>query len=142
MKNDELLTIRREAARAYSTLVSRLKGLGHISPSPVSNPPVVDIAEINTILNSILSKGMPTIMIDELLHSVVNQAGSNSSEVLLRLFGRPQDSIRQAIVRTTRLLKKEDAAIIIHAALKDKSPTVVRLAEGEIDTRWDDGFWD
>lgn len=142
MKNGRTTPVRREATRAYSTLSSRLEGLGPISPPQVAKPPTVDISEINSILNSLLSKGMPTTMIDETLSSVVFQGGSNAAEILLRLYGRPQERVRLAIVKASRLLNKEDAASIIRAALNDESSAIVDLAEKEIDSRWSDGFWD
>jgi hypothetical protein len=142
MKNDELSSIRREAARAYSTLTSRTAGLGLISPLPTTKPPVVDISTINTILNELITKGMPTTMIDETITSVALQGGPESNEILLRLFGRPQEIIRQAIVKATKLLDKESAAKIIREALNDESPDIVSLAEHEIDSRWSDVVWE
>ena len=55
---------------------------------------------------------------------------------------RPQEEIRLSIVKATRLLDKESAALIIRAALNDESPDIVSLAENEIDSRWSDGVWD
>jgi hypothetical protein len=85
---------------------------------------------------------MPTSMIDETLNSVALQGGSDSAEVLLRLFGRQEEIVRQAIVKATRLLNKQSAALIIREALNDESHEIVILAESEIDTRWPDEVWD
>jgi HEAT repeat protein len=142
MRNDESMSIRKEAVRAYSALTSRAAGMGPTSPLPATKPPVVDIAKINIILNSLLANRMPTTMIDETLNSVALQGGSDAGEVLLRLFGTPHEDIRQAIVKATRLLDKQAAALTIRAALNDESPAIVCLAETEIDTRWSDGVWD
>ena len=142
MKNDGSTAIRKEASRAYSALASRTVGIGLISPAPSTKPPVVDISKINIILNSLLTKGMPTTMIDETLNSVALQGGSDSVEILLRLFSRPQENIRQAIVKATRLLDKQSAALIIRAALNDESQAIISLAEAEIDARWSDEVWD
>ncbi|MHA2200664.1 MAG: HEAT repeat domain-containing protein [Candidatus Thorarchaeota archaeon] len=142
MKSDELVSIRREAARAYSTLVSKTAGLKLISPITTTKPPVVDISKINKILNELITKGMPTTMIDETISYVALQGGPESSEILLRLFGRPQEVIRQAIVKATRLLDKQNAAMIIREALNDESPLIVSLAENEINARWSDEVWD
>ncbi|OLS30162.1 MAG: hypothetical protein ThorAB25_11590 [Candidatus Thorarchaeota archaeon AB_25] len=142
MKNDGSTSIRKEAARAYSALTSRTAGLGLLSSLPATRPPAVDVSKINNILNTLLTKGMPTTMIDETLNSVALQGGSDSGEILLRLMGRPQEDIRLAIIKATRLLDKQSAALIIRAALKDDSPAIVSLAENEIDARWPDGVWD
>lgn len=142
MKNDGNMSIRKEAARAYSALASRKAGMGLGYPLPATKPPVVDISKINTILNTLIAKGMPTAMIDETLSSVALQGGSESAEILLRLFALPQESVRQAIVKATRLLEKQSAALIIRAALNDESLKIVSLAEHEIDSRWPDEVWD
>jgi HEAT repeat protein len=142
MKNDGNMSIRREAARAFSALTSRKAGMGLSSPLPTPKPPVVDISKINIILNTLIAKAMPTSMIDETLNSVALQGGSDSAEVLLRLFGRQEEIVRQAIVKATRLLNKQSAALIIREALNDESHEIVILAESEIDTRWPDEVWD
>ncbi len=142
MKNDGSTSIRTEAARAYSALTSRTSGLRFASPLPVTKPPVVEISKINIILNSLIAKGMPTTMVDETLNSVALQGGSDSVDILLRLMGSPQEVVRQAIVKATRLLDKQNAALIIRVALNDESQDIVGLAETEIDTRWSDGMWD
>ena len=85
---------------------------------------------------------MPTTMVDETLNSVALQGGSDSVDILLRLMGSPQEVVRQAIVKATRLLDKQNAALIIRVALNDESQDIVGLAETEIDTRWSDGMWD
>ncbi|MFW9834521.1 MAG: HEAT repeat domain-containing protein [Candidatus Thorarchaeota archaeon] len=141
MKNDRSTSVRKEAARAYSALTSRLAGMKLIVPSVKSKPPIVDIARTNSILNNLLAKGMPSTMIDETLDSVALQGGSNSVEILLRLLHSRHELIRKAIVRATRLLDKSDAALIIRKALEDESPEVIRLAENQIDTRWSDEVW-
>lgn len=142
MKNDEHTSFRREAARAYSALTSRTAGLGLISPPPTTKPPAVDISKINIILNTLIAKGMPATMIDETILSVALQGGSESGEILLRLFGRPQEIVRQAIVKATRNLDKQSASLIIRAALNDESQKIVSLAEHEINTRWSDEVWE
>jgi hypothetical protein len=141
MKNDRSTSVRKEAARAYSTLTSRLAGWKLIVPSVKSKPPIVDIARTNSILNNLLAKGMPSTMIDETLDSVALQGGSNSVEILLRLLHSKHELIRKAIVRATRLLEKPDAAVIIRKALEDESPEVIHLAETQIDARWSDEVW-
>jgi hypothetical protein len=142
MKSDHDVSVRKEAARAYSFHSSIRSGIGLSSPPPATIPPVVDISKINVMLNTLIARGMPIAMIDETLHSVALQGGSESGEILLQLFGRPQETVRQAIVKATRLLDKESASLIIREALNDDSPKVVRLAENEIDSRWSDEVWE
>ena len=141
LKNDMTTSVRKEAARAYSTLTSQLAGMKLIAPLVKTKPPLVDVARMNSILNSLVAKGMPSTIIDETVDSVALQSSSNQAEILLRLLKSPHEVVRQAIVRSTRLLDKQDATLIIRDALEDKSPEVVRLAENEIDTRWSDDVW-
>jgi hypothetical protein len=141
MKNDRDKSMRREAARAYSNLSSLYSGLDLSIPVPELKPPALDIAEINRTLNNLIAKGMPTTMIDETMNSVALQGGANSVDVLLRLFSKPNVSVKAAILKATRLLDKESSAIIIRTALEDESEIVIRLAEKEINSRWPDDVW-
>ncbi len=141
MKKDRDKSIRREAARAYSRLSSKYAGLDLSIPIPASKPPALNIAEINRTLNNLLDKGMPTTMIDETINSVVLQGGADSVNVLLRLFSKPNMSVKAAIVKATKLLDKESAAVIIRTALEDESETIRELAEEEINSRWPDDVW-
>ena len=141
MKTGVSESTRREAARAYSKLSSKFAGIDFSVPMRKSKPPTLDIAEINRTLNNLLSKKMPTIMIDEAINSVVLQGGSDSVDILLRLFNKPEISVRLSIVKATKLLDKESAALVIRTALEDESDEVIRLAESEIDTRWPDDVW-
>ncbi|MFW9812746.1 MAG: hypothetical protein ACFFF9_09825 [Candidatus Thorarchaeota archaeon] len=141
MKNDASSAIRREAARAFSTLSSRAAGLKQLAPLPSSKPPSVDVSRINIVLNNLISRRMPATMIDEALHSFALQGGQGSGELLLRLFSHPDERIRGSIVRTTRTLDRESAAPIVRAALQDESVEIVKLAENELDSRWPDEVW-
>jgi hypothetical protein len=55
--------------------------------------------------------------------------------------GSPQEIIRQSIVRSTKVMDRQNAAPIIRSALSDDSHEVIQLAEKEIDARWPDGAW-
>ncbi|MFW9980978.1 MAG: hypothetical protein ACFFE3_03550 [Candidatus Thorarchaeota archaeon] len=142
MKNDNDISIRKEAARVYSSLSSRAAGLGHVPLPVVTTHPFLKLSRINNILNTLISKRMPTTMIDETIQSVVYQGGSDSGEILLRLFHRPQEVIRLSVIKASRLLDKQSAAKIIKAALNDESEEIVRLAENEINARWSDDVWE
>ncbi|MFW9810071.1 MAG: HEAT repeat domain-containing protein [Candidatus Thorarchaeota archaeon] len=142
MKNDRDSSIRKEAARVYSSLSSISAGLGRVSPPVVIANPFLKLSRINNILNTLISKRMPTTMIDETIQSIVYQGGSDSTEMLLRLFKRPQEVIRLAIIKASQLLDKQSAALIIKEALNDESEEIVRLAEKEIDARWSDAVWE
>jgi len=142
MKNSELDSTKREAARAYSSIVSRTAGLELTSAHVSARPAPMDIAKVNKIINDMISKGMPITMVDEVMSSVAVQGTSDSFEVLLRLMNNPKDIVRQSVVRSTRMLDKENAAVIIRSALNDDSPEVIHLAETEINVRWSDEVWD
>jgi len=141
MKRDGDPSVRREAARAYSTLSSRATGIQITIPSSVTTPPELNIATINKSLNDLIDKGMPITMIEELLDSVARQGRSQSIDIFLRLLRKPHESVRKSIIRASRLLDKPSAALILRTALDDESPDIVRLAENEIDTRWADDVW-
>ena len=141
MKQDGDSSVRREAARAFSTLSSSASGMQLAVPSSRSTPPILDIININKSLNDLINKSMPVTMIEELLNSIARQDGTQSVDIFLRLLKKPQVSVRQSIVKASRLLDKPSAALIIRTALEDMSPDVVRMAENEIDTRWADDVW-
>jgi len=144
MKNDDIEGIRKEAARAYSTLVSR-GSLGSISSQIVNSPtksPAPDISKINKILNTLIAKGMPTTMIDDALKSLVIQGGTDTVDILSRLLSKPQNSVRSAVIKATRFLDTDTAAPIIRMALEDEDPLIVAMAENELDTRWPDVVWE
>ncbi|MFX1483910.1 MAG: HEAT repeat domain-containing protein [Promethearchaeota archaeon] len=141
MKNGAQDSVRNVAIRAYSSLASKIAGLGFVAPPPATTPLVVDIAKINSLLNDMIINNVPSSILEDTLQSVASQAGAGATEILLQLFARPQERIRFALVKATRFLDKPSAAPIIRAALKDESEEVVRLAEDELDTRWPDEVW-
>ncbi|MHA1138203.1 MAG: HEAT repeat domain-containing protein [Candidatus Thorarchaeota archaeon] len=144
MKTEKDDTTRTHVARAYSALVSRsqLSGITH-TISPQSNTSYrVNISKINNVLNAILAKGMPTTMIDDTLNALAIQGSPAAVEILKRLLGKTQTSVRRAVIKATRSLDTDTAAPIVRAALRDDNPEIVALAENELDTRWPDVVWD
>jgi hypothetical protein len=143
MRNESDQSIRTETARAYSALVSRgqLLDQGLVIPSPPSISYVVDLARINTILNALIARGMPTTMIDDTINSLAIQGGPKSIEILMQLLSKPQISVKRAVIKASRLLENQSAALIVRAALKDKDPVIIELAEKELDSRWPDSAW-
>jgi len=144
MKNTRDESIRKEAARAYSTLTSRSQLIGvtyHSQRLPLKSS-ILDVSKINKILNTLIAKRMPNTMIDDTLKSFTIQGGSDSAEILTKLLVKPQSSVRSAVIKATRFLDNETAAPIIRAALVDEDPMIVAMAENELDTRWPDEIWD
>lgn len=144
MKNTKDGSIRKEAARAFSTLTSRsqlMRGTHLIPRLPVKSP-ILDISKINRILNTLIVKGMPSTMIDDTLKSLAIQGGPDSAEILTRLLVKPQSSVRSAVIKASRFLDTETAAPIIRTALNDEDPMIVAMAENELDTRWPDVVWE
>ena len=144
MKNDDDESIRKEAARAYSMLTSssQISNISHAMPPPLTKPPTLDISKINRILNNLITKGMPSAMIDDILTAIAIQGGSDAIDILTRLLVKPQVSVRMAVIKASRSLDNASAASIVRAALDDDSLDVVALAEKELDTRWPDAVWD
>ncbi|TFG32097.1 HEAT repeat domain-containing protein [Candidatus Thorarchaeota archaeon] len=141
--NDSDEGSRVEATRAYSKLASQRQWSGvhhHISPSS-EKIPLLDIAKINQILNTLIAKSLPTEAIDDTLGAVVAQGGPQAVDILLRLLLKPQTHVRQAVIRASRRMEKDLAAKIIKHALSDESPEVVDLAERELENRWSDDIW-
>lgn len=143
MKNDGDEAIRVEAARAFSSLTSRSKfsSVQYEIPPVPAKPPLLDLLEINRILNTLVAKGMPTTMIDETLNAIAIQGGPDAIDLLTRLLNKPQTSVRIAVVKASRSLDIDSAALIVRSALDDDSLEVVALAEKELDTRWPDTVW-
>ena len=144
MKNDDDESIRKEAARAYSMLTSssQFSNIAQTMAPPLTKPPTLDITKINRILNNLISKGMPSAMIDDTLTAIAIQGGSDANDILTRLLAKPQVSVRIAVVKASRSLDIESASKIVRAALDDESQDVVALAEKELDNRWPDTVWD
>ena len=132
-----------EATRAYSILASEINwpGIKKIIHKPARKTPLLDIAKINHVLNTLLAKNMPTAIIEDTLTAVASQGGPHACEILEKLLTKPQPQVRLAVIKASRLLDLEDAAIIIREALNDDDPAVVDLAEKEIDKRWPDNVW-
>ncbi|MHA1863669.1 MAG: HEAT repeat domain-containing protein, partial [Candidatus Thorarchaeota archaeon] len=144
MKNDDDESIRNEAARAYSMLISssQFSNIDHTMPPPSKKTPPLIISEINRILNDLITKGMPSTMIDDTLAAIAIQGGSDAIDILTSLLAKPQVIVRMSVVKASQSLENTDAALIIRAALDDDSLHVVALAEKELDTRWPDAVWD
>ncbi len=143
MKNDADESVRKEAARAYSVLTSsnQFSNIDHTMPPSKKTLPLV-ISEINRILNDLITKGMPSTMIDDTLAAIAIQGGSDAIDILTRLLAKPQVIVRMSVVKASRSLDNACAASIVRAALDDDSVHVVALAEKELDTRWPDAVWD
>lgn len=144
MKNDSVESVRKEAARAFSTLASRnqlTSGVHHIPQLPTKLA-ILDISKINNIINTIIAKGMPTTMIDDTLKALAIQGGPDSVEILTKLLAKPQSSVRSAVIKASRSLDTETAVPIISAALADEDPLIVAMAENELDSRWPDVIWE
>jgi len=141
--NDRDDGTRTEAIRAYSILASESKwsGVQQKPSSPSRKTPLLDIAKINRVLNTLLAKNMPTDIIEDTLTAVASQGGKQACDILGRLLAKHQSQVRMAVVKASRLLELEDAARIIRIALNDEDPAIVSLAEKEIDTRWPDSVW-
>lgn len=144
MKNDDDESIRKEAARAYSMLTSssQFSNIALAMPPPSTKPSTLDISKINRVLNNLISRSMPSTMIDDTLAAIAIQGGSDASDILMRLLAKPQVSVRMAVIKASRSLDNASAASIVRAALDDESVDVVALAEKELDTRWPDAVWD
>jgi len=144
MKNDDDESIRKEAARAYSMLTSssQFSNIAHSMPPASKKSPPLIITEINRILNGLITKGMPSTIIDDALAAIAIQGGSDAIDILTRLLAKPQVIVRMAVVKASRSLDNASAASIVRAALDDDSINVVALAEKELDTRWPDAVWD
>ena len=144
MKNDDDESIRTEAARAYSMLTSssQFSNIALAMPPPSIKPPTLDISKINRVLNNLISRSMPSTMIDDTLTAIAIQGGSDAIDILTRLLAKPQVSVRMAVIKASRSLDNASAASIVRAALDDESVDVVALAEKELDTRWPDAVWD
>jgi len=144
MKNDDDESIRKEAARAYSMLTSssQFSNIAHSMPPASKKSPPLIITEINRILNGLITKGMPSTIIDDTLAAIAIQGGSDAIDILTRLLAKPQVIVRMAVVKASRSLDNASAASIVRAALDDDSINVVALAEKELDTRWPDAVWD
>ena len=144
MKNDDDESIRTEAARAYSMLTSssQFSNIALAMPPPSIKPSTLDISKINRVLNNLISRSMPSTMIDDTLTSIAIQGGSDAIDILTRLLAKPQVSVRMAVIKASRSLDNASAASIVRAALDDESVDVVALAEKELDTRWPDAVWD
>lgn len=141
--NDRDDGVKVEATRAFSLLASQSKwsGIQH-KITPISQKvPLLDIAKINQVLNTLIAKNMPPALVDDTLTAVALQGNQYAIDILERLLNKPQSQIRMAVVRSTRRLEKDAAARIIKAALDDDDPEVVRLAEKEIENRWSDDVW-
>ena len=141
--NDSDEGARTEAIRAYSILASESKwsGVQQKPSSPTRKTPLLDIAKINRVLNTLLAKNMPTDIIEDTLTAVASQGGTHACSILEHLLTKPQPQVRMAVVKASRLLELEDAARIIRIALNDEDSAIVTLAEKEIDTRWPDNVW-
>jgi hypothetical protein len=141
--NDNDSSIRNVAARALSTLASHSKwsSVSHTIPSTASKMQILDISKINQILNRLLSKDMPIEMIEDTLIAIITQDRRNANSILMKLLAKPQNSIKKAVIKTSRLLDRDDAASIIRLALKDESSEIVSMAETEINSRWPDEIW-
>ncbi len=144
MKNDDDESIRTEAARAYSMLTSssQFSNIALAMPPLSIKPPTLDISKIYRVLNNLISRSMPSTMIDDTLTSIAIQGGSDAIDILTRLLAKPQVSVRMAVIKASRSLDNASAASIVRAALDDESVDVVALAEKELDTRWPDAVWD
>jgi hypothetical protein len=143
MLNDRDSSIRNIAARALSTLTSHSKwsSVSHRIPATASKRQILDITKINRILNTLIAKEMPIAMIEDTLTAIVTQDSRNAVSILIRLLAKPQNSIKRAVIKTSRLLDRKDAAIIIREALKDESSDIVSMAESELNSRWPDDVW-
>ena len=143
MLNANDSSIRNVAARALSTLASHSKwsSVSHRIPVTPSKVTVLDISKINQILNTLLAKEMPVAMIEDTLIALVNQDSRNAADILTRLLAKPQINIKKAVIKTSKLLERENAASVIREALEDESPEIVALAEEELNTRWPDEVW-
>ena len=144
MKNDGDASVRKEAARTYSMLTSRsqMSSIDHKIPRRPSKSALLDISRINKILNTLIAKEMPAVMIDDTLSSIVIQTGADSVDILSRLLTKPQTSVKMAVIKASRFLDTETAAPIIRKALADEEPDIIALAENELDTRWPDAIWE
>jgi len=143
MLNTSDSSTRNVAARALSILASHSKwsSVSHRIPATTSKVTVLDISKINQILNTLLAKEMPVAMIEDTLIALVNQNSRNAADILIRLLAKPQINIKKAVIKTSKLLERENAASVIHEALEDESPEIVALAEEELNTRWPDEVW-
>ncbi|TFH10776.1 MAG: HEAT repeat domain-containing protein, partial [Candidatus Thorarchaeota archaeon] len=103
MKNDDDAAIRKEAARTYSMLTSRsqLTSITHTIPRVPIKSSFFDISKINKILNTLIAKGMPTVMIDDTLKSLAIQGGPDSVDILTRLLAKHQVSVKSAVIKAS-----------------------------------------